>query len=155
MSLSLCAPTPQCTLCCRTISACSQIIAHCLQETAEEGACQTVHVLVATYTEPADLVKECVLRLLVAPEPLYMRKVIYVCDDGWAGEEGALKRKMVAHLNMLGALVLAFAFEQPPLCAWVTELLVHSCVVVVIVWPPACSWLCLFGNLHMLSACFC
>jgi hypothetical protein len=33
-----------------------------------------VHVLIATYNEPAELVRECVLRLLVAPEPLYMEK---------------------------------------------------------------------------------
>ena len=67
------------------------------------GAVQTVHILVCTYNEPAALVKECVLRLLVAPEPLYMEKVIYVCDDGYASPEGEKKRRMVTDLNMLGA----------------------------------------------------
>ena len=70
---------------------------------------QTVHVLVATYTEDADLVRECVLRLLVAPEPVYMQKVIYVCDDGHARDTGPAKRAMVRNLNALGAEPHLFA----------------------------------------------
>jgi hypothetical protein len=65
---------------------------------------QAVHVLVATYTEEVELVRECVLRLLVAPEPVYMQKVIYVCDDGHARADGPRKAAMVRQLNMLGVL---------------------------------------------------
>ena len=64
---------------------------------------QTVHVLIATYTEPAVTVRECVLRLLVAPEPIYMEKIIYVCDDGHSKSEGPKKKAMVEELRILGA----------------------------------------------------
>ena len=64
---------------------------------------QTLHVLITTYTEPAALVRECVTRLLVAPEPLYCEKIVYVCDDGHAKPEGAEKQKMVAQLQYMGA----------------------------------------------------
>ena len=64
-----------------------------------------MHCLIATYDEPADMVRECVLRLLVAPEPVYMEKLIYVCDDGSAKEEGKAKRDFVRHLRALGALL--------------------------------------------------
>jgi hypothetical protein len=63
---------------------------------------ETVHVLITTYTEPAVTVKECLLRLLVAPEPIYMEKVIYVCDDGYNKAEGPKKREMVEELRLLG-----------------------------------------------------
>lgn len=63
---------------------------------------ETVHVLITTYTEPAATVRECVLRLLVAPEPLYMEKMIYVCDDGHAKAEGPKKKEMVEELRLLG-----------------------------------------------------
>ena len=52
--------------------------------------------------------RECVVRLLVAPEPLYMEKIIYVCDDGYANPEGAAKKKMVEELNALGAPHIPF-----------------------------------------------
>jgi hypothetical protein len=71
---------------------------------------QTVHVLVATYTEEVELVRECIVRLLVAPEPVYMQKVIYVCDDGHARPDGARKAAMVRQLNMLGP----FSYSSQP-----------------------------------------
>jgi len=49
------------------------------------------------------MVRDGVLRLLVAPEPVYMQKTIYVCDDGYAGPDGPRKRAMVADLRALGA----------------------------------------------------
>jgi hypothetical protein len=76
----------------------------CVQVTSERGVLQTVHVLIATYSEPADLVKECVVRLLVAPEPIYMEKIIWICDDGYMKEEGKQKQRMVADLQSLGLL---------------------------------------------------
>ena len=76
---------------------------HVLQRCAEHGVEQTVHCLIATYNEGPELVKECVLRLLVAPEPIYMEKLIYICDDGSAKEEGKAKRAMVEDLRSLGA----------------------------------------------------
>lgn len=74
----------------------------CVQDVAENGPRQTVHVLVTTYNEPPDMVQDGVLRLLVAPEPVYMRKIIYVCDDGYASPDGPRKRAMVADLHALG-----------------------------------------------------
>lgn len=62
-----------------------------------------MYVLVATYSEPAELVRECVLRLLAAPEPLDTEKVVVVCDDGHALAEGARKRAFVAALHDHGA----------------------------------------------------
>ena len=62
-----------------------------------------MHVLVCTYNEPAVTVRECVLRLLVAPEPIYMEKIIYVCDDGHSKSEGPKKKAMVEELRILGA----------------------------------------------------
>ena len=61
-----------------------------------------MHVLITTFTEPAETVKECVLRLIVAPEPVYMEKKIYVCDDGHSKSEGPKKRAMVDELRILG-----------------------------------------------------
>lgn len=74
-----------------------------MQDVSAKGVCETVHVLVTTYTEPEDTVRECVLRLIVAPEPVYMEKKIYVCDDGHAKSEGPKKRAMVEELRILGA----------------------------------------------------
>lgn len=74
-----------------------------LQDVLANGTKQTVHVLVCTYNETAELVRECVLRLLIAPEPIYMEKIIYVCDDGHAKSEGPKKRAMVEQLQALGA----------------------------------------------------
>ena len=51
-------------------------------------------------------VRECVLRLLCAPEPAYMEKYIYVCDDGHAKPQGPQKRAAVGALRALGALPL-------------------------------------------------
>ena len=78
----------------------------CMQEAATKGVKETVHVLITTYTEPAETVKECVLRLIVAPEPVYMEKQIYVCDDGHAKSEGPKKRAMVEELRILGTLLI-------------------------------------------------
>jgi hypothetical protein len=75
---------------------------HISQDVAMHGVRQTVHVLVTTYTEPAYTVRECVIRCLVAPEPVYMEKHIYVCDDGHAKSEGPKKRAMVEELRVLG-----------------------------------------------------
>lgn len=74
-----------------------------VQDVQANGTKQTVHVLVCTYNETAELVRECVLRLLIAPEPIYMEKIIYVCDDGHAKAEGPKKRAMVEQLQALGA----------------------------------------------------
>jgi hypothetical protein len=73
-----------------------------MQAVKQKGMSQTVHVLIATYTEPAVTVRECVLRLLVAPEPIYMEKMIYICDDGHAKSEGPKKKAMVEELRILG-----------------------------------------------------
>jgi hypothetical protein len=74
------------------------------QDVGRKGMRETVHVLITTYTEPAETVKECVIRLLVAPEPLYMEKMIYVCDDGYMKSEGPRKREMVEELRLLGMI---------------------------------------------------
>ena len=66
---------------------------------------QTVHVCVTTYGEAAEMVRECLLRLLAAPEPLDMEKILYVCDDGHAKAEGPKKRAVVDQLRALGARV--------------------------------------------------
>jgi hypothetical protein len=79
-----------------------------VQDVHANGVKQSVHVLVATYSEQAEMVKECVLRLLIAPEPIYMEKNIYVCDDGHAKREGPKKRDMVEQLRILGTPLLAF-----------------------------------------------
>lgn len=73
-----------------------------MQETAAHGVAQTVHCLVASRTDDTDaeLLRECLLRLLVAPEPLNMRKVVHVCA---AGAAGAATRRLVADLQSLGA----------------------------------------------------
>ena len=65
--------------------------------------------MITTYTEPADTVRECLIRLLVAPEPVYMEKVLYVCDDGHAKSEGPKKRAMVDELRVLGAAPVSVA----------------------------------------------
>jgi hypothetical protein len=75
-----------------------------LQEVRVEGITQTVHVMVTTYGEAAEMIRECVIRLLAAPEPVYMEKFIYVCDDGHAKPEGPKKRRVVDELRILGAL---------------------------------------------------
>eukprot|EP00892_Ulva_mutabilis_P012255 jgi/Ulvmu1/9401/UM051_0029.1 len=72
------------------------------KDVAANGTKQTVHVCVCTYNETAELVREGVIRLLVAPEPIYMEKIIYVCDDGHAKAEGPKKRAMVEQLQALG-----------------------------------------------------
>jgi hypothetical protein len=68
------------------------------------GVSYTLYVLIATYSESAEMVRECILRLLIAPEPIYMEKYIYVCDDGHAKREGPKKRDMVEQLRILGAI---------------------------------------------------
>ena len=73
-----------------------------LQDVSARGVTQTVHVMVATYGESAELVRECLLRLLAAPEPLDMEKYLYVCDDGHAKAEGPKKRAVVEELRELG-----------------------------------------------------
>ena len=77
-----------------------------MQDVKARGMRETVHVLICTYTEPAVMVRECVLRLLVAPEPIYMEKIIYVCDDGHSKSEGPKKKAMVEELRILGAYFL-------------------------------------------------
>ena len=73
-----------------------------LQDALAEGATQTMRVLVTAHDEPARAVRECVLRLLVAPEPVYMEKVLYVCDDSSDSPEGLQKAAMVEHLRAIG-----------------------------------------------------
>ena len=84
-----------------------------MQTVKQKGMTQTVHVLIATYTEPAVTVRECVLRLLVAPEPIYMEKMIYVCDDGHAKSEGPKKKAMVEELRILGVLLQVHDMSCP------------------------------------------
>ena len=75
-----------------------------VQERATGTVRQTLHVIVTTYTEPLAMVCECVTRLLVAPEPLYCEKTVYVCDDGHAKPGGPDKREMVAQLHHMGTI---------------------------------------------------
>jgi hypothetical protein len=81
---------------------------HLSDDVARHGVHQTVHVLITTYTEPAYVVRECVIRCLVSPEPIYMEKNIYVCDDGHAKSEGPKKRAMVDELRVLGVFLALF-----------------------------------------------
>ena len=78
---------------------------------------ETVHVLITTYTGPAETVRECVLRLIVAPEPVYMEKQIYVCDDGHAKSEGPKKRAMIEELRILGASLILMCWNLSH-CTW-------------------------------------
>lgn len=87
-----------------------------MQDVAIGGVRQTVHVMITTYTEPADTVRECLIRLLVAPEPVYMEKVLYVCDDGHAKSEGPRKRAMVEELRVLGTTHLPIAVPVMLFC---------------------------------------
>ena len=48
------------------------------------------------------LCRECIIRCLVAPEPAYMEKNIFLCDDGHAKTDGPRKRAMVEELRILG-----------------------------------------------------
>lgn len=82
-----------------------------MQSVKKRGMRETVHVLVCTYTEPAATVRECVLRLLVAPEPIYMEKMIYVCDDGHAKSEGPKKKAIVEELRILGTHIHYIHFK--------------------------------------------
>ena len=107
-----------------------------MQEIEELGATQRVHCLVATYTEDVALVRECVLRLLVAPEPLYMQKIVYVCDDGHALPGGDAKRRMCEELTDLGAPFAALDCDGGLCCSRL------SCAVrcrVVLRWPVVYS----------------
>jgi cellulose synthase/poly-beta-1,6-N-acetylglucosamine synthase-like glycosyltransferase len=76
-----------------------------LQDVEAKGVTQTVHVLVTTYGEAAEMVRECVVRLLAAPEPIDMEKYIYVCDDGHAKPEGPKKKAVVEELRTIGVLL--------------------------------------------------
>eukprot|EP00892_Ulva_mutabilis_P001282 jgi/Ulvmu1/11154/UM071_0038.1 len=71
-------------------------------EALAAGAAQTVHVLIAACGRPADIVRECVLRLLVAPEPVYMEKVLHVCCGRGGGDEARRVAAMVEQLRALG-----------------------------------------------------
>ena len=73
-----------------------------MQAVQQTGVTQTVHVCVTTYGESAELVRECLVRLIAAPEPLDMEKYLYVCDDGHAKPEGPKKRAVVDELRTLG-----------------------------------------------------
>jgi hypothetical protein len=73
-----------------------------VQAVQRTGVTQTVHVCVTTYGESAEMIRECVIRLLAAPEPLDMEKYIYVCDDGHAKPEGPKKQVVVEELRALG-----------------------------------------------------
>lgn len=74
-----------------------------VQIVRKSGAAQTVHVLVTTYGETAEMVRECLIRLLAAPEPLDMKKIIYLCDDGHQKAEGPKKQAVIEQLRALGA----------------------------------------------------
>lgn len=56
-----------------------------MQDALAAGATQTIHVLVPVCGERAEVARECLLRLLVAPEPVYMEKVLHLCDGGGGG----------------------------------------------------------------------
>lgn len=81
-----------------------------MQDVHTSGVAQTLYALITTYSESAEMVRECILRLLIAPEPIYMEKEIYVCDDGHSKREGPKKREMVEQLRILGTY--ACVFEQ-------------------------------------------
>ena len=74
-----------------------------MQARATGGVRQTVHTLVTVLNEPEDMVRECVGRLLAAPEPAPMQQYIWVCDDGHDRSDGPRKRAVVADLRALGA----------------------------------------------------
>ena len=59
-------------------------------------------IMITTYIEDAAMVQECVLRLLCAPEPAYMEKYIYVCDDGHSKPDGPAKKAVVNAFRALG-----------------------------------------------------
>lgn len=59
-----------------------------MQDALAAGATQTIHVLVPVCGERAEVARECLLRLLVAPEPVYMEKVLHLCDGGGGGGGG-------------------------------------------------------------------
>jgi hypothetical protein len=96
-----------------------------------------VHVLVTTYGEGAEMVRECLIRLLTAPEPIDMEKSIYVCDDGHAKPEGAKKRTVVEELRTLGV-------PPAPLCLPGPCLTLPRRLGLVVQWPQlgACDVFC-------------
>jgi hypothetical protein len=91
-----------------------------VQEPEHEGVSQHVHVLVPTYDEPADLVNEGLLRLLLAPAPRYMDVHVYVCDDGAGTPEGVKKAGAVQLLRRSGRF---------PICALRLPILSNQRVV--------------------------
>lgn len=74
-----------------------------LQEVQKAGVRKTVHVLIATYTEPPETVNESVRRFLAAPTPLGMEVHVYVCDDGHGKSTGPGKSAFVQCMRSLGA----------------------------------------------------
>jgi len=67
------------------------------------GIRQTMHTVLTVLNEPEDMVRECTVRLLVAPEPAFMEHYIWVCDDGHDRIDGPRKRAVVTELRALGA----------------------------------------------------
>lgn len=53
-----------------------------VQIVEQKGKLQKVNVMVCTYNEPMETVRECVQYLLDSPEPVYASKHIYIGDDG-------------------------------------------------------------------------
>jgi hypothetical protein len=90
---------------CKAVNEAVSRFQHAVQNVQQTGVTQTVHVCVTTYGESAEMVRECLIRLLAAPEPLDMEKYLYVCDDGHAKPEGPKKRAVVEELRTLGALL--------------------------------------------------
>lgn len=53
-----------------------------MQIVSQKGKLQKVNVMVCTYNEPMETVRECVQYLLDSPAPVYADKHIYIGDDG-------------------------------------------------------------------------
>jgi cellulose synthase/poly-beta-1,6-N-acetylglucosamine synthase-like glycosyltransferase len=53
-----------------------------MQITQEKGKLQKINVMVCTYNEPMETVRDCVQHLLDSPEPVYASKHVYIGDDG-------------------------------------------------------------------------
>jgi hypothetical protein len=103
----------------------SYLAASGAQAINKSGVAQTVHVLVTTYGESAEMARECIIRLLAAPEPLDMEKIIYLCDDGHQKAEGPRKRAVIEELRALGVHSLHLR-NKPLLCAPYMEAMLHA-----------------------------
>jgi hypothetical protein len=80
-----------------------------VQAATEANMSQTLHVLVDASNTSIVQARECVMRLLVAPEPVYMQKQIHVTSarhthGDWDTHDAAL-RQMLSELHTLGVRI--------------------------------------------------